>query len=212
MTIPFKPRTGSLGSSKRACKYGPRDADGFCPKKPAGARSAKGKPPCKYGPRDANGYCPKKPSSYRSAKTPKQRAAAYAVREAGTIGGKAAVAAVDVALNPKARSMVKELALIPVSLIPQMTKAARAGVVGAILAAGVASYAITKYIIDRRAATKAQRADLAFKAAQQYREARTALAQIQGSPLTAAQLRQLADQFKAALLSLGLSTSDLKGL
>lgn len=35
-------------------------------KKPA--RAKKGKPPCKYGPRDADGYCPKKPPSARSTK------------------------------------------------------------------------------------------------------------------------------------------------
>jgi len=52
-------------SSKRPCKYGPRDADGYCPKKPKASSSkatttARKKPPCKYGPRDADGYCPKK--------------------------------------------------------------------------------------------------------------------------------------------------------
>lgn len=61
----------SSSGKKRPCKYGPRDADGFCPKKPATPRAAKAakapkkKPPCKYGPRDADGYCPKKPKTTR---------------------------------------------------------------------------------------------------------------------------------------------------
>ena len=61
-------------ASKRACKYGPRDADGLCPKAPTRSRSssapkpARAKPPCKYGPRDASGYCPKKPKVARDKK------------------------------------------------------------------------------------------------------------------------------------------------
>jgi hypothetical protein len=60
--------------SKRACKYGPRDADGYCPKAPKVSRSSKppkaarAKPTCKYGPRDANGFCPKKPKVTRDKK------------------------------------------------------------------------------------------------------------------------------------------------
>lgn len=52
----------ATGASSRPCKYGPRDEDGYCPKKPKAPKKAK--KPCKYGPRDAQGYCPKKPSSY----------------------------------------------------------------------------------------------------------------------------------------------------
>lgn len=59
-------------ASKRPCKYGARDADGLCPKKPRAAKAAKKttarkKPPCKYGPRDADGYCPKKPRNAAAA-------------------------------------------------------------------------------------------------------------------------------------------------
>ena len=71
------PRAGASTKrkpSKRACKYGPRDANGFCPKAPKVSRSSKppkaarAKPTCKYGPRDANGYCPKKPKVARDKK------------------------------------------------------------------------------------------------------------------------------------------------
>jgi len=50
-------------SSKRPCKYGARDSDGLCPKKPKAA--PKPKKPCKYGAR-VNGLCPKKPFSRSS--------------------------------------------------------------------------------------------------------------------------------------------------
>lgn len=63
--------------SSRPCKYGPRDDEGKCPKKPKSTNStgskssARTKPPCKYGPRDANGLCPKKPKSTRASQPPK---------------------------------------------------------------------------------------------------------------------------------------------
>lgn len=48
--------------AKRPCKYGPRDSEGFCPKKPKSSGSrVSSKRPCKYGPRDSNGLCPKRP-------------------------------------------------------------------------------------------------------------------------------------------------------
>lgn len=36
--------------------------------KPRAAATRKAKPPCKYGPRDADGYCPKKPSTFKSTR------------------------------------------------------------------------------------------------------------------------------------------------
>lgn len=67
----------SRASSRRPCKYGPRDSDGHCPKRPrtprssSAPRSAAGgssKRPCKYGPRGSDGYCPKKPANASHAK------------------------------------------------------------------------------------------------------------------------------------------------
>lgn len=83
--------------SKRPCKYGPRDEEGHCPKKPKATssrsatstkRGAKAKPPCKYGPRDADGHCPKKP---KAPKKERQRAVrdyesvSSAARQAGQV-------------------------------------------------------------------------------------------------------------------------------
>jgi len=51
---------------KRACKYGPRMANGKCPPKPkATTRKLRA---CKYGPRMADGKCPPKPKATTSKK------------------------------------------------------------------------------------------------------------------------------------------------
>lgn len=85
----------SRSKGKRACKYGPRDEEGRCPKKPkasAGSKSskrtAKAKPPCKYGPRDAEGHCPKKPKTARKDRAPSVRdyeSVSSAARQAGQV-------------------------------------------------------------------------------------------------------------------------------
>lgn len=65
--------------STRPCKYGPRDAEGRCPKKPSSKRSSSSAPaskpsrkasarPCKYGDR-INGKCPPKPKQVKQLKS-----------------------------------------------------------------------------------------------------------------------------------------------
>lgn len=208
------------GTSKRPCKYGPRDDAGYCPKKPAGARSTS-KRPCKYGPRDAAGYCPKKPSSNSFAasvtrtiarNTPQKRAERAIVSAVGRAGGNVAVSLTEAAFDKKTRDAVKAIAGIPVSALAAMTKGARAGIVGAILTAGALSYFATKYIIDKRASKKEQLQQTAANYAKAYRDARAAAADLKGAPLSAAELATHAATYKAALKSLGLSTSDLSKL
>lgn len=76
-------------SSKRPCKYGPRDSDGRCPKKPKSAsarsKSASGKRPCKYGPRGADGLCPKKPKSQRAPSVRDYESVSRAAQQAGQV-------------------------------------------------------------------------------------------------------------------------------
>lgn len=76
---PLKKRRAA--ASKRPCKYGPRDADGLCPKKPKTPSkprsSTASKRPCKYGAR-INGKCP-----------PKPKAAKAKVRELSSVDGAA---------------------------------------------------------------------------------------------------------------------------
>jgi hypothetical protein len=73
LVMPSSGGTRKRSASKRPCAYGPRDADGYCPKRPARSRSSSSsssssaKRPCKYGPRDSDGHCPKKPRSERAS-------------------------------------------------------------------------------------------------------------------------------------------------
>ena len=86
----------SRRSSTRPCKYGPRDSDGRCPKKPRAASSSSrtssgtssSKRPCKYGPRDSEGHCPKKPKTARAKKAPTVRdyeSVGRAAKQAGQV-------------------------------------------------------------------------------------------------------------------------------
>lgn len=80
-------RKKSAAPAERPCKYGPRDEEGYCPKKPkaakrgsSGSSRAKKKPPCKYGPRDADGYCPKKSNAKPRSNAPAYKKVEYAAR------------------------------------------------------------------------------------------------------------------------------------
>lgn len=80
----------SRPSSKRPCKYGPRDLKGLCPKKPkSSATKSSGsstKRPCKYGPRGADGLCPKKPKAPPRTPAVKQlKSVDGAARQAGEV-------------------------------------------------------------------------------------------------------------------------------
>lgn len=82
-------RSRKSSRSSRPCKYGPRDENGLCPKKPKAApkpkkaKAAKAKAPCKYGPRDAQGHCPKKPKAERKVRELESVSAAG--RQAGEV-------------------------------------------------------------------------------------------------------------------------------
>lgn len=86
------PLAQKRSSAKRPCKYGPRDSQGRCPKKPksasSGRASSSSKPPCKYGPRDSNGRCPKKPKAAKADKGPsvkRLKSVDGAARQAGEV-------------------------------------------------------------------------------------------------------------------------------
>lgn len=137
----------ATAASSRPCKYGPRDADGKCPKKP---KSAKAKKPCKYGPRDAEGYCPKKgrstpiPSSSRAidkpiaVKTKTGRATTTTIRKEVTklgnqvatqVGNKVADSTWEWLKKPENRTALQTGALTALSRLRAL-----AGPIGAILA------------------------------------------------------------------------------
>lgn len=78
-------------ASSRPCKYGPRDADGRCPKKPKSSSTkpstAAAKRPCKYGAR-IDGRCPPKPKAAKKDKAPQvkdYKSVDSAARQAGEV-------------------------------------------------------------------------------------------------------------------------------
>jgi hypothetical protein len=84
-----------------------------------------------------------------------------------------------------------------------------AGAVGLAIAAGLAAYGLTTYIISKLKEKKEGREQLAFQASQAYRFARNDLAERKRRALTRPELDQLANGFKAELKKLGLTTTKL---
>jgi len=127
---------------KPPCKYGPRGADGYCPKKPTRAEQevdplrpfagTKAKKPCKYGPRDADGYCPKKPAAPARERARKETKAERAAKR------RLETAATN-AVKKGAQYVYKNLG--PAGTVKLLAKASLVG------AAGVAAYALTKKLL-----------------------------------------------------------------
>jgi len=212
-------------ASKRACKYGAR-VNGLCPKKPKSGSSKKGKKPCKYG-RGSDGYCKKKPSAAREsydftqeeapAPKPRKKKASAAERKlttsAGKVGGligeKVGSAAYKAVSNKENRKALSDFLKVPVSAIPALPALGKAAALGGVAIAGIAAFAITTYLVQKRAANKEQKQQQAFEVAQAYRQARLLAAEKQGKPLSAAQQAQLSAAFKSKLKSMGIDTSSL---
>ena len=180
-------------------------------------RAKKAKRACMYGPRLANGRCPLKPRTERARAAGIARGVYAAVRPSskrggpgdkivGSIGG-----ALGVAGARLLQQRIKAAGLTGLARIGPAVLLRLAG--GAVLAAGLTAYFLTKAIVDNRAAKKASRSEQAFLAAQAYRDARLAAVDLNnGNPLSGRESQALADAFRAQLDSLGLSTSNLKGL
>lgn len=173
---------------KRPCKYGPRDADGLCPKAPKKARAAKagsttraassGKRPCKYGPRDADGRCPKKPSTAGSrtrvtAQTAKgatkQAAEVLANRRATSeqkvqaVTQAATTVGVDVAKTKVRRALAPARIAKTKKVVREMAQKAQPAAVllgktTAVAAAGAAAYKASRALTDYDARKRAEAA------------------------------------------------------
>lgn len=180
----------SQGRTLPPCKYGPRDADGRCPKAPAAGRAAsaatargfanvKAKAQCKYGPRGADGFCPKKPAAARSARTTKAQRAVQRRLESSVTKGVTSAGRAIVKSAGGAAAMGKFVL--------------KAGLIGA---AGVAAYLVTTQLMKLRYNTYD---DLRFNAANAYRKARADAVEVNGRGLTPAEGSQLAQWFKAKL-------------
>lgn len=231
--MPFFPANTS-SSSQRACKYGPRDEDGKCPKKPKAAKKARAKKACKYGPRDSDGYCPKKPSknpwknaeemvvekvtgksatARRAGKTAQQRNVEKAVTRVAEKAAEASLQklAKKVQDNPGWSSAAAGLAGTKVSQVGKLPGVVKVGALSGIVLAGIAAYAATTWIITRKAKNREEKLRQAAEAAEAYRESRKLAAVKKGAPLTQGELNTLAKEFKKKIASLGITSFSQKG-
>jgi len=214
--------SSTSSKSKKPCKYGPRDSDGYCPKAPKKAKTAAKKKPCKYGPRDEDGYCPKKgtytSSSTKAAPVKKMtKKQSKMVNTAAKVGSKAAEQLVgvvfDIGTNKAKRDAVKEVvknvANLPVGLVGKAAvggSAVAGGLLTGIALAGIASYWITSKIVAYYPKKAAENSAAAAEAAAAYAAARKdAVAKQKGKPLTAAQNKVLSDVFKQTLKDRGIT-------
>lgn len=214
------PTTGKKAKKRKAKKA-------KAPKK-SKAKKAKAKKPCKYGPRDEEGYCPKKPRKNPWANAedvildevvPKKKAAKKAKAPAKSAARKklekdvtrAAEKAAELALkkaaekvkaNPEWTSAAAGIAGTRVSQLGKLPKVAAVGALSGVLLAGIAAYAATTYIITKRARNKEEREQQAFEAAQAYRQSRVDAERQKGSKLTTAEQKALAAGFRDTLRSL----------
>jgi len=187
--------------AKKPCKYGPRDADGYCPKKPSRNPFAEEGDAPAAAPRRKKAAAKKAPARKASAaeKAITKAAEAAAMRGLTKLQRKAADPAFQTAAAGLAGTSVRSLSKIP--------KAAAVGALSGIALAGIAAFAATTYILQRRARNKEEREQQAYEAALAYREARAAAARQKGAPLTPAENRSLGTEFKATLRRLGISTA-----
>lgn len=190
------------------------------------ARPKRGKPPCKYGPRDAAGYCPKKPpAAARSALVGSTAAPKKKGSTRAGLGEKVVLAATRAAVGkviPRAPSR-RTIAKAARARGAAIKKAATAGVerigaaagkagkflaapvalsgatVAAVAAAGAASYLATTAVINAIKNRKEREAQRKFQIAQAYRQSRIQAEAAAGRPLTASEQLKLSSAFKAQI-------------
>lgn len=182
---PTTPAGTASTRRQRPCKYGPRDADGYCPKKPSSGRARGGGRPCKYGPRGADGYCPKRPTSSRSTAprstssggTSARTTAAEERRREAAITEAATAAAQLAGQAYISRRELGQLARVNVRNLP------RAGVIGGAIAVGLAAFLATTAALRGIRNKKERKQREQFLAARAYRLARINAEEQFGRPL-----------------------------
>lgn len=197
-SVPFPGGEKSAARGKKPCAYGPRDADGYCPKKPASAKkkSARARRPLKVG-RSLPGYV-------KITRKNPLRAPTTTETIGGALIGRKALPALKKGAQAFLQTGAGKLTGA------QLLKAGLGKTGGILGSAGLLAYFLASYglkLIDRK---KLDLQEQAFRAAQAYRAYREKLAGDQGKPLTKTQLKQTADIYRSELLKLGLSTNDLK--
>lgn len=198
---PAKPRSApKRGRSKPPCKYGPRGADGYCPKKPRSSRSSRSSSSSS----EAGTYtvpkrqvpAERKPTKVerrvqqrleRAVETSAKRAATKALAKGASSKTGQSIASGAAALTGYLKS--------PVSKVLTAGSASAAGAIGLSIAAGLAAFGATTAILKAIKNAKERRQQAAYEAAQAYRTARLDAQQRIGRPLTVAENQELAAAF-----------------
>jgi hypothetical protein len=175
-------------------------------------KAPRGKPPCKYGPRDADGYCPKKPKTARKKKTATEKKIDREISAATRRAENAIVKGAQEGLS-KTATEIAAAGGIKAATKKALAKKIATGVGGATIsvggalaaaaAAGAASFLATTYILKKIKDAKERKAQAAFEAAQQFRKVHVDAAARLGRPLTAPEVKILSGEFKTRLKELG---------
>jgi len=203
---PAKPRSkkkkGSSGpprkaKAKKPCKYGPRDADGYCPKKP---RRGGGEP---WETEADLGYLPEAPEPKAPKPRKKTRTEAAASRRLNTAVERAATRAITggatrvLRSKPAARAAegAARTARYLGSSVTALSGAGAAGAVGLAIAAGVGAFMATRSILARIRDRKERAQQAAFVASQNIRQTRLDAEARLGRALTAAERARIRAAF-----------------
>jgi len=197
---PAKPRTRAKKASapkakkkKPACKYGPRDADGYCPKKPKATREADVWEDLPEAPKAAKAPKPKKQTRAQAAARRRlESAVERQVKSAITKGGTKVLKSKGAARAAEAAGRAGRYLGTSVTAL---SGAGAAGAVGLAIAAGVGSFMATSAILKRIRDRKERAQEAAFQAAQAMRTTRLEAEARLGRPLTKAELAKVRDAF-----------------
>jgi len=176
--------------AKKACKYGPRDADGYCPKKPRAS----------VGTRIAAGTLGVKVPKASSRQSSGEKLAKQVARSAATRATTAAVRAGTRAGKDFARGASETIAeygggaAVAKALAPRLLGVA---------AAGIAAYLLTKTVLERIRSAKDKTAAQRAAVADAYRRTRLDAAAALGRPLNAGEQKSLAAYFKQQAAKIG---------
>lgn len=178
-------------------------------------RTPRAKPACKYGPRDADGYCPKKPKAapredagILSAPAPRkrkrqsigqklERTTTTAVVRAGQ---KAAVKGVG---KIQAAGGLKAVLKSPIATGVGTGAVTVGGAIALAAAAGIAAFLGTTAILNAIKNKKEREQQAAFEAAQAFRNTRLSLEKGLKRALTIPELQALHSQFTVGLKNRG---------
>lgn len=189
--------TPKAKKAKRACKYGPRDADGYCPKKPSTRKARDSWEEADLGYLPEPEPAPKpKPRKKTKAEAAAQRRLNTALERAGT---KAITAGATKVLRSKGAGRVAEGAARTARYlgtnVTALSGAGAGGAVGLAIAAGVGAFMATRSILARIRDKKERAQQAAFVAAQNIRQTRLDAEARLGRTLTKAELARIRDAF-----------------